>query len=268
MSTIPTDFWPSLDDAERVRIVFELSAQGKFADEIADHLNAGIDQIVMIRIRHDIDPAGGRREWCRTPEYKRKCIHTLTLTGYSDSQIALQLGTSPQMVRRHRASYRLASPRRDLDKQPAAQDKLLQLRDRGLSQKSAASELGYSYSAVHRFVRRHRIFWPEARGNQPLKSSREIFADAIRSGETPSSAALIAGVTRKTASIWIKELELEPAPTHHSANINALIRDLAASGTTASYIAARTGITINAVRRRANRMSVILVDGRLKHGQP
>ena len=54
-------FWPMLDDAETVESVRSLSADGKFGDEIADILDLGIEQVISIRIRHYIEPAGGAR---------------------------------------------------------------------------------------------------------------------------------------------------------------------------------------------------------------
>jgi len=219
----------------------------------------------MIRIRHGIELAGGARPWSRIPVEKRDAIARLTVAGFSDAEIALHLGTTPPMIARHRATYKLPSPRRDIALNPDIQSRLIAARDCGASIKEAAALVGYDYSAVRNYVRAADIPWPEGRGSKPLATARAAFADAIRAGETPSSAARIAGIPKATATRWIKELNLDVASKLKSASINDAIR--AGAGKTAAELEDETGLPASAILRRAKRLGVALRDGRRSSGQ-
>ena len=105
-------FWPHLDDAETVQAVSDLSAQGKFGDEIADTLGLGIEQVIMIRIRHGIEPAGGSRPWSRIPVQKRDAIARLTdVPEVERRSLYPRTRLPPLMIARHRASYKLPTAR-------------------------------------------------------------------------------------------------------------------------------------------------------------
>jgi transposase len=176
--------------------------------QIADELGVSEDIVVMMRIRHDIVGVKGARHDVRLSAEKRSIIAKLTHEGRSDREIAEAIGVRyPSTVARHRASYSLPSPRRDLGLDVRVVAIIIAEHRRGSTMAQAATLIGVHQSTIARLFRRQQWTWGQAnKGRSQVSGSlnQDAIAAALATGMTPSLVAEELGVSRALVSRVIR----------------------------------------------------------------
>lgn len=259
--------WPSLDNDQRVESVRTLCADGYSGMSIAAGIGVSEDIIVMMRLRHNIVGPNGTREDARLSPERQALIASMTIQGLSDAAIAAELGLAQRAtVARHRASYRLPSPRRDLGLDLSVVARIIEMQRSGATIKEAAAATGYHHSTISKFFARMDWTWGDHNHGRALRTrrvDRESFRAAVAAGMAPSEIARAFGIDRNSATRIAREMGLQPRSLLTSSAEHRLkIEPLAADGLSATQIARALSITDTVVRKICRRYNIKLRDGR------
>lgn len=202
--------WPSLDDAQRVERVRELTEAGWSGETIATSIGVPLDTITVMRLRHRIEPMRPRPD-ARLPKQTRDTIARMTEAGATDGEIAAAIGVSrPNLVSRHRAAYRLPSPRKDLSVRPEVVQSILDMQADGMTMTAIARRTGYHRDTIMRLYDRvglphgHNGAGSIARTNWLL---RDQIVRLVNRGLTPTQIAQETGQARSSVARILRELE-------------------------------------------------------------
>lgn len=261
--------WASLDEPDRVDLVRAMCLSGLGARPIADAVGVTEDEIVVMRIRHDIEPGGGRREHMRLSPEKRKIIADMTLAGENDFTVAQRLGVSPTTIRRHRAAYHLPSPRRDIALHLDTMLEILQLHACGWKQEDVASRLGLHRATIVRLFRRLGRKWGRHNIRRPPDEAlRDAIVALVNDGVIPSEIARRVGKPRSIISRMLRELTAAGRIDSVSrsvltrTDVEPIARRVLACGGDLGDLAEAIGRDRNQAGRWARKLGLAFPDGR------
>jgi DNA invertase Pin-like site-specific DNA recombinase len=250
-----------------VDLVRDLSAIGYVAKDIAHRTGISEADVIAIRIRHNIEPARGKRLDTRVHPDRLETISLMTGAGHADAVIADALDITAGEVSRLRGVYQLPTPRRDLGLRLEVIETIIKMHSQGATMAETADAIGVHKTTIARLFR--RLGWTWGSHNIGARQKPSITRDFIRAGvKAGLSASQIAdqnGIARAFVSRVLSEEGLTPhRPLKTVAQHWETIRPLIREGLSTAEITRRTGIGGGTIRKVCRRYNVRPADGRTR----